>query len=217
MPAPSDAWSSPFSWRYGSPEMRSLWGERQKHLLWRRVWVALAEAQAELGLVDEDQVADLRAHAHDVDLERAAAIEADLRKLSSGRTFWITVSRRTPEAIRNRFRSLAGELGAVFWENEQRDGPNPYVAFLSLCDAALVTEDSANMLADPAFFAKPIHIMKLEGASPRFDRLHQGFIAAGAARWFDGDIQTWSYQPIREAARAADEIVRLLLQRHPNR
>ena len=148
---------------------------------------------------------------------RAAAIEADLRKLSSGRTFWITVSRRTPEAIRNRFRSLAGELGAVFWENEQRDGPNPYVAFLSLCDAALVTEDSANMLADPAFFAKPIHIMKLEGASPRFDRLHQGFIAAGAARWFDGDIQTWSYQPIREAARAADEIVRLLLQRHPNR
>ena len=44
-----------------------------------------------------------------------------------------------------------------------------------------------------------------------------GFIAAGAARWFDGDVQTWSYQPIREAARAADEIVRLLLLRHPNR
>ena len=148
---------------------------------------------------------------------RAAAIEADLRKLSAGRKFWITVSRRTPEAIRNRSRALADELGAVFWENEQRDGPNPYVAFLSLCDAALVTEDSANMLADPAFFAKPIHILKLEGSSPRFDRLHQGFIAAGAARWFDGDIQTWSYQPIREAARAADEIVRLLLQRHPNR
>lgn len=148
---------------------------------------------------------------------RAAAIEADLRKLAPGRKFWITVSRRTPEAIRNRFRTLAGELGAVFWEGEQRDGPNPYVAFLSLYDAALVTEDSANMLADPAFFAKPIHILKLEGASPRFDRLHQGFIAAGAARWFDGSLQTWSYQPIREAARAADEIVRLLLQRHPNR
>lgn len=148
---------------------------------------------------------------------RAAAIEVDLRKLTPGRKFWITVSRRTPEAIRNRFRTLAGELGAAFWENEQRDGSNPYVAFLSLCDAVLVTEDSANMLADPAFFGKPIHILKLEGASPRFDRLHQGFIAAGAARWFDGGLQTWSYQPIREAARAADEIVRLLLQRHPNR
>ncbi|HOZ26812.1 MAG TPA: mitochondrial fission ELM1 family protein [Hyphomonadaceae bacterium] len=148
---------------------------------------------------------------------RAAAIEADLRRLADDRKFWITVSRRTPEAIRNRFRKLATELDAVFWESEQRDGPNPYVAFLSLCDAALVTEDSANMLADPAFFAKPIHVLKLEGSSPRFDRLHQGFIAAGAARWFDGGIQTWAYQPIREAARAADEIVRLLLKRHANR
>lgn len=148
---------------------------------------------------------------------RAAAIEADLRSLAPGRKFWITVSRRTPEAIRNRFRTLAGQIGAVFWESEQRDGPNPYVAFLSLCDAVLVTEDSANMLADSAFFGKPIHILKLEGASPRFDRLHKGFIDAGAARWFDGDLQTWSYQPIREAARAADEIVRLLLQAHPNR
>jgi hypothetical protein len=148
---------------------------------------------------------------------RATAIEGDLRSLAAGRKFWITVSRRTPENIRNHFRALGGKLGAVFWESEQRDGPNPYVAFLSMCDAALVTEDSANMLADPAFFAKPTTIMKLEGSSPRFDRLHQGFIAAGAARWFDGDLQTWSYQPIREAARAADEIVRLLLQRHPNR
>lgn len=148
---------------------------------------------------------------------RAAAIEADLRRLATGRRFWITVSRRTPEPIRNRFRKLATELNAVFWENEPRDGPNPYVAFLSLCDAVLVTEDSANMLADPAFFGKPIHILKLEGSSPRFDRLHQGFIAQGAARWFAGEIQTWSYQPVREAARAADEIVRLLLQRHPNR
>lgn len=148
---------------------------------------------------------------------RAAAIEADLRKLAPGRRFWITVSRRTPEAARNRFRKLAAELDAVFWENEQRDGPNPYVAFLSLCDAALVTEDSSNMLADPAFFGKPIHILKLEGSSPRFDRLHQGFITAGAARWFDGSLQTWSYQPVREAARAADAVVKLLLQRHPNR
>lgn len=149
--------------------------------------------------------------------DRAAAIEADLHRLSKGRKFWITVSRRTPEAVRNRFRTLAMTLDAVFWENEERDGPNPYVAFLSLCDAALVTEDSANMLADPAFFGKPIHIMKLEGSSPRFDRLHEGFIGQGAARWFSGEVYNWSYQPVREAARAADEIVRLLLQRHPNR
>jgi mitochondrial fission protein ELM1 len=111
---------------------------------------------------------------------------------------------------------MANDINAIFWESEDRDGPNPYVAFLSMCDAVLTTEDSANMLADPAFFGKPIHILKLEGASPRFDKLHEGFISRGAARWFTGVIETWNYTPIREAARAADEIVRLLLARHPN-
>jgi mitochondrial fission protein ELM1 len=153
---------------------------------------------------------------HNFTQERGAAIEAGLRKLAAGRRFWISVSRRTPEAIRIRFRNLAAELDAVFWESEERDGPNPYVAFLSQCDAVLVTEDSANMLADPAFFAKPIHIMKLEGASPRFDRLHEGFVRQGAARWFSGGVESWVYPALREAARAADEIVRLMHARHPN-
>jgi len=147
----------------------------------------------------------------------AARIEADMRAIATGRQLWVSVSRRTPEHARDRFRAAAGELGAVFWENEQRDGPNPYVAFLSLCDVALVTEDSANLIADPAFFGKPVHILRLSGQSERFDRLHQGFIDRGAARWFDGALDSWSYTPIREAARAADEIVKQLLQRHPQK
>jgi mitochondrial fission protein ELM1 len=146
----------------------------------------------------------------------AAAIEQALRELTpTGSRFWITVSRRTPEHARIRFRQLAASLNAVFWEKEESDGPNPYVAFLSLCDVALVTADSANLIADPAFFAKPVHILKLEGGSDRFDRLHQGFIDRGAARWFDGQAGQWTYEPIREAGRAADEILHRLLERHP--
>jgi mitochondrial fission protein ELM1 len=147
----------------------------------------------------------------------SARIEAEMRAIAPGRQLWISVSRRTPDHARNRFRAAAGELGAVFWENEQRDGPNPYVAFLSLCDVALVTEDSANLIADPAFFGKPVHILRLTGQSERFDRLHQGFIDRGAARWFEGTLDGWSYAPIREAARAADEIVKQLLVRHPQK
>lgn len=147
----------------------------------------------------------------------AARIEADIRGIAPGRQLWISVSRRTPEHARYRFRTLAGDLGAVFWENEQRDGPNPYLAFLSLCDVALVTEDSANLIADPAFFAKPVHVLRLSGQSERFDRLHQGFIDCGAARWFERGLESWSYAPVREAARAADEIVRQLLRRHPEK
>jgi mitochondrial fission protein ELM1 len=152
---------------------------------------------------------------HRMTADKVSEIEQALQHLAgSGMRLWITVSRRTPEDARRRFRKLAETLGARFWESATVDGPNPYLAFLSLCDAALVTEDSANMLADPAWFGKPTWIMRLEGKSDRFDRLHQGFIQRGAARWFEGKIEPWTYDPVREVERAADEIMRLLLERH---
>jgi adenylosuccinate lyase len=70
---------SPFTWRYGGDAMRELWGEEHKRRLWRRIWLALAEAQHALGLVTAEQVADLRAHAGHVDIERAHQIEAEIR------------------------------------------------------------------------------------------------------------------------------------------
>ena len=73
-----DTYLSPFTWRYGSPEMRGLWSEAAKRRLWRRIWVALAEAEQAAGLVTAEQVADLRAHADEIDLARAQAIEAEI-------------------------------------------------------------------------------------------------------------------------------------------
>ena len=73
-----ETYLSPFSWRYGSTEMRSLWSETHKRRLWRRLWVALAEVQAEFGLVSPQQVADLRAHMDEVDIQRAFEIEASI-------------------------------------------------------------------------------------------------------------------------------------------
>jgi len=74
-----ETYLSPFAWRYGSPEMRRIWSEAHKRRLWRRVWLALAEAQREAGLVSEEQLTDLRAHADEVDIDRAHAIEAETR------------------------------------------------------------------------------------------------------------------------------------------
>ncbi len=71
---------SPLSQRYASPAMQALWGERRRIGLWRRLWLALMEAQKELGLDIPDQaLAELRAHLDDVDLERAAEHEKRLR------------------------------------------------------------------------------------------------------------------------------------------
>jgi len=74
-----ETYLSPFTWRYGSVEMRRLWSENHKRRLWRRLWVALAEVQAEFGLVSPQQVADLRAHMDQVDVHRALEIESEIR------------------------------------------------------------------------------------------------------------------------------------------
>lgn len=73
-----ETYLSPFTWRYGSPEMRRIWSEAHRRRLLRRVWVALARAQADLGLISPQQVADLEAHQDDVDIARAEQIEAEI-------------------------------------------------------------------------------------------------------------------------------------------
>src|SRR5690606_21714383 len=73
-----ERYQSPFTWRYGSEAMRALWSEAQKRRLWRRLWVTLAEVQAGFGLLTAEQVADLKAHADDVDVARALEIEAEI-------------------------------------------------------------------------------------------------------------------------------------------
>jgi adenylosuccinate lyase len=74
-----DTYLSPFTWRYGTPAMRQLWSEHNKRLLWRQLWVALAEVQAEYGLVRPEQAADLRAHQNEIDLPRALEIESEIQ------------------------------------------------------------------------------------------------------------------------------------------
>ncbi|NMB58994.1 MAG: adenylosuccinate lyase, partial [Chloroflexi bacterium] len=73
-----DSYQSPFSWRYGSKEMRLIWSEVNKRWLWRRIWVELARAQSEYGLVTPAQVTELEANAAEVDVDAALKIEAEL-------------------------------------------------------------------------------------------------------------------------------------------
>lgn len=126
----------------------------------------------------------------------------------------ITCSRRTPVSVVSRMRQMADRVGARFWATEQ-DGPNPYLAWLLYSDVAVVTEDSANMLSDAAWHGLPVHIARLSGQAPKFDRLHQSLIDRGCARWFEGILDRWDYPPLREAGRVADAIIEKLLERHP--
>lgn len=75
-----DLYDNPLIGRYASREMATLWGPLRKFRTWRKLWVALAEAEAELGLpIRAEQLAELREHIDDVDLELAAKYERQLR------------------------------------------------------------------------------------------------------------------------------------------
>jgi adenylosuccinate lyase len=82
-------YQSPFSWRYGSTEMRQTWSEHHKRRLWRQIWVTLAEVQCGYGLVQPEQAANLRAHMEEINLPRALEIEAEIQHdlMAEVRTF----------------------------------------------------------------------------------------------------------------------------------
>ncbi len=84
----AQAFDNPLVTRYASPAMAALWSPLRKFSTWRRLWVALAEAQQELGLLTEDgsgprirpeQLAQLRANVDNIDFARADFHEARLR------------------------------------------------------------------------------------------------------------------------------------------
>src|SRR3954470_11004042 len=75
-----EIYENPLISRYASREMATLWGDQRKFSTWRRLWVALAEAEAELGLpVTQEQIAELRAHTDDIDFDAAQQYERKLR------------------------------------------------------------------------------------------------------------------------------------------
>ena len=80
MPNDHEQYQNPLTTRYASPEMSAVWSPQRKFGTWRRLWVALAEAEAELGLpISAEQIAQLKAHVDDIDFEAARRHERRLR------------------------------------------------------------------------------------------------------------------------------------------
>ena len=72
---------SVFTWRYGSKEMRRIFSEIHYREIWRKIWVALAEAQREFGLVSDEEVRDLKSKMprEFIDLKRAHELEKKIK------------------------------------------------------------------------------------------------------------------------------------------
>lgn len=76
-----EIYQNPLNTRYASREMSSIWSAQKKHSTWRRLWVALAEAQQELGVdivgrsITDEQLNQMRATVDDIDFDKAAEYE----------------------------------------------------------------------------------------------------------------------------------------------
>ncbi|MEZ4318522.1 MAG: adenylosuccinate lyase [Myxococcota bacterium] len=76
----TDTYTTPLVERYASAEMAHLFSDDHKFRTWRRLWLALAEAEAALGLpIRPEQLDDLRAHLDDIDYDAARRYEKELR------------------------------------------------------------------------------------------------------------------------------------------
>ena len=75
-----DVYESPLNSRYASPEMLYIFSPDKKFRTWRRLWIALAESEMELGLnITPEQIAELKAHADDINYDVAEAEEKVVR------------------------------------------------------------------------------------------------------------------------------------------
>ena len=76
----TDRYISPLSGRYASKEMQYIFSQDKKFTTWRRLWIALAEAERELGLnISEEQIAELKEHVNDINYDVAIAREKEVR------------------------------------------------------------------------------------------------------------------------------------------
>ena len=81
-----DKYVSPLSERYASREMQYIFSPEMKFTTWRRLWIALAETEKELGLsqdgkpvITDEQIEEMKAHADDINIEVAKAREREVR------------------------------------------------------------------------------------------------------------------------------------------
>ena len=152
-----------------------------------------------------------KSRAHDLPEAQAADLADRIAAAiaAAGGSLMLTFSRRTPETAKAAMTARLAHLPGLIWDGT---GANPYFAFLQAADHILVTEDSANMAAEAASTGKPVHILPMMATKPadKFARLHADLRERGAARPFDGALESWSYEPLTETDRAARVIMEKL-------
>jgi uncharacterized protein len=149
-------------------------------------------------------------------LEETRVLGEQLKGLvAQGYGLLITGSRRTGEANLALLREMLKGCSAFIFEG---GGDNPYFGMLAQADAFIVTCDSVNMITEACSTGKPVHVARLPlkrrtSERNKFARFHRGLEESGRIRFFDGQIQNWTYEPLHEMDRVAGLIQQAYLSR----
>ena len=76
----AEFYENPLCLRYASDEMKRIFSSDKKFSTWRKLWIALAESEKELGLdITDEQIAEMKSHIYDIDYEKVAEYEGKIR------------------------------------------------------------------------------------------------------------------------------------------
>lgn len=139
----------------------------------------------------------------------ADALRASARAMP-GAAFMVTPSRRTPAATLDAVRAALTDTAALIWDGA---GDNPYLAFLALADAIIVTADSVNMVGEAAATGAPVHVFRPDGGNAKTSRFLAALCSAGAIRMLDGAPADYVPVALDATPRIAAEIMRRMAAR----
>ncbi len=129
-------------------------------------------------------------HGHfGVEDARALIRELTLLLKENGTGLLVTTSRRTGKDVTDALETTLKTSGIEYfmWAPEEGSRDNPYLAFLALADAVVVTADSVSMVSEAASAGKPVYLWGKEKALPRkFKEYYTSMMKQGRVRWWNG-------------------------------
>lgn len=134
-----------------------------------------------------------------------ALCEKLMRLINRQYGLMVTTSRRTGEGNEKIIRLQLQTDASYIWNGQS---PNPYLGMLAWADYIVVTSDSVSMMSDAATTGKPLYVFPLQGGSRRLDRCLTTLLNRGVARFFDGELEPYTYPPLSDARKIAAEIRR---------
>jgi uncharacterized protein len=112
----------------------------------------------------------------------------------------VTTSRRTGKENAIILRKRLRTVPHFMWDG---CGENPYLGFLALADAIVVTSDSVSMTSEACATGKPVHVFDMGERHSKQRQFHKTLMDDGITRRFAGRIERWSYDPLNETKKIA--------------